>query len=297
MSLRAAGFRRRSNPQATRRLLRFARNDGWAHRCYNARVLNDALSADVIARDLKTRVIGARVNYFARVESTNDIAAQLADAGEAEGIVIIADEQTRGRGRMQRAWHAPKASSILLSIVLRPPTECAAQIGMAIALGICDGICAQTNLAPQIKWHNDILVNGKKCAGILLEAKTVGEKIEYVVAGLGLNVNFAAASVKGIPRDATTLADERDAAVPRAPLAREILRALDAYYARLVAGADLHREWRARLATLGQRVRVTTARAIVEGIAQDVDADGALIVQRADGSRERILVGDVMSAH
>ncbi len=253
------------------------------------------LSAEAIARDLNTRSLGRRVLYHERVGSTNDIAKRLADAGEPEGTVVIADEQVAGRGRMGRSWIAPARSSILMSFILRPALASSRipRVTMAVSIGACDAIRMETELNAQIKWPNDILLNGKKCAGILAEAQTVDEKVEYVIVGLGVNVNFPAASVAGIPSNATTIADELGRAFPRAPLAQAILRGVEHYYLRLRAGEDLRTEWAARLATLHQRVRAQDGSQVEEGIAEDVDEDGALLLRRADGSLVRLIAGEV----
>ncbi|CAG0952499.1 BirA family transcriptional regulator, biotin operon repressor / biotin---[acetyl-CoA-carboxylase] ligase [Anaerolineae bacterium] len=252
----------------------------------------------LITRDLGTQIFGRRVIYHERVGSTNDIAKQLADAGEPEGAVVIADEQIAGRGRLGRSWVAPAGSSILMSLILRPMIAPAQmpRVTMAVALGACDAIHAKTHLDAQIKWPNDILVRGKKCAGILAESGIVGEQLEYVIVGLGLNVNFAASSVEGIPPDATTIADELGRAFPRAQLAQAILRNGERYYLRLSAGENLRDEWAARLATLHQPVRAQTPWGVEEGIAENVDDDGALLVRRADGSCARLIAGDVTLA-
>ncbi|MBI3538607.1 MAG: biotin--[acetyl-CoA-carboxylase] ligase [Chloroflexi bacterium] len=254
--------------------------------------MDDTLSAELIARDLNTRVVGRRVEYLERVGSTNDVAAQFADAGDAEGLVVIADEQTQGRGRMKRAWLAPAHSSLLLSILFRPRAR-HAQIAMAVALGASKGITKEIKRAVQLKWPNDLLLNGKKCAGILTEAKTIGDKIEYVIAGVGVNVNFHAADLPDIPRAATTLSDELDAFIPRVQLAQSILRGIDDYYARFSGGTDLDSEWKARLATIGQRVRAQIESRIEEGIAENVDREGALLLRRADGTIAKLIAGDV----
>ena len=253
------------------------------------------LTADSIANGLNTRIIGRRVIYRARVGSTNDIAKQLADAGEPEGTMVIADEQIAGRGRLGRSWVAPVGSSILMSLILRPTVAPAQmpRVMMAVALGACDAIRAETRLDAQIKWPNDILLNGKKCAGILAESGIVGEQLEYVIVGLGLNVNFAASSVEGIPPDATTIADELGRAFSRAQLVQAIMQNVERYYLRLSAGENLRDEWAARLATLRQPVRAQTPWGVEEGIAEDVDEDGALLVRRANGSCARLIAGDV----
>ncbi len=255
---------------------------------------NDELSAAAIQRDLGTRRLGQRVVYYERVSSTNDVAKQLAHAGEPEGTLVIADEQTAGRGRWGRAWLAPARSSLLMSLVLRPPLAPAhsPRVTMAVALGTCDAIHAETGLEARLKWHNDLLIGGKKCAGILAETGILGDEIEYMVVGLGVNVNFAA-SVAGIPGDATTLADELGAPFPRARLARAILRQVERYYLRLCAGENLRPEWAARLVTLGQRVRARSPAGTVAGVAGDVDDDGALLVCRDDGAIARLVAEEV----
>jgi BirA family biotin operon repressor/biotin-[acetyl-CoA-carboxylase] ligase len=257
--------------------------------------LEAPLSADVLARGLGTRVLARRVVYHKRVGSTNDIAKQLADAGEPEGTLVIADEQSGGRGRVGRTWIAPARSSILMSLILRPalaPHQLA-RVTMAIALGACEGIRAATGLDAQIKWPNDILLNGKKCAGILAEGEIVGNQVEYVVVGLGVNVNFSAALVAGIPPDATTIADQLGKPFPRAPLTQFVLAKIEHYYLQLRAGENLRAEWTARLVTLHQRVRVHTPWGVEGGLAVDVDDDGALLLRRADGSLARLSAGDV----
>lgn len=260
----------------------------------------ETLSVDAISRDLDTQFIARRVVYYERVASTNDLAKQMADAGEPEGTLVIADEQTAGRGRLGRGWIAPPRTSILMSLILRPKLEPrrVARVTMAVSLGACDGIHAATGLEPQIKWPNDILLRGKKCGGILAESSTTGQRVEYVIVGLGLNVNFAAMSVDGIPADATTLADELGKAVARLPLAQAILRAIERYYLKLCAGENLRAAWIARSITLNQHIRAQTPWGIEEGLAEDVDDDGALLLRRADGSLVRLIAGDVtLSTH
>ncbi len=265
-------------------------NDKWQI------VADEPLSTQAITRGIRTLVLGQRVVYHARVASTNDIARQLADTGEREGTLVIAEEQTAGRGRLGRAWVAPPRSSILMSLILRPRTLAPHQIArvtMAAALGACDGIRAATGLEARIKWPNDIVLDRRKCGGILAETGMVGNGVEYVIVGMGLNVNFAAASVEGIPRDATTLADELGAPTPLAPLARALVQHIEHYYLRLEKGENLRDEWAARLVTLHQPVRAQTTWGIEEGTAENVDDVGALLMRRADGSLARLIEGDV----
>ena len=261
----------------------------------NAQMTNEKLSVEAITRDLNTRVLGQRVLYYERIGSTNDAARQLVDEGEPEGTLVLADEQTAGRGRLGRSWVAPARSSLLMSLILRPNLTPAhvSRVTMAVALGACEAIRAETGLHAQIKWPNDLLVRGKKCAGILAESGIVSEKPEYVIVGIGVNVNFAVAALEGIPHDATSIADELGQSFPRAHLARTILREIEAYYLRLRAGEELRDEYKHRLATLGQHLRAQTAQGTIEGVAMDIDENGALFIQRADGSIMRLLAGNV----
>lgn len=254
-----------------------------------------SLSVTAITRGLGTRRFGQRVVYREVVNSTNDIARDLADAGDPEGTLVIADEQTAGRGRLARRWVAPARSSILMSLVLRPdlaPHQLARAV-MCMALGTCDAVRKVTGLDSTLKWPNDVLVNGKKCAGLLAEAKITGDQVEYIIAGLGLNINFAVAEVLGIPPEATTLADESGRYLAREPLVQAILTQTETYYERMQAGENLQPEWARRLSTLHQQVHALTPWGEEKGVAETVDDDGALIVRRADGSTIALLAGDV----
>jgi len=261
-------------------------------------MINDELTAESLARDLNTRILAHRIVYYERIGSTNDVARQLADAGEPEGTLVIADEQSAGRGRLGRVWCAPARSSLLMSLVLRPalPPFAAPRVTMAIALGAVEAIRAMTGLPAQIKWPNDLQIRGKKFAGILAESGIVGEQLEYVIVGIGINVNFDPTQVSGIPADATSLAMELRRAVPRAPLAQAILRASEAQYARLRAGENLRDAYKERLVTLGQFIRAQTPHGTVIGHARDVDENGALILQRADGTLVHLQAGDITLA-
>lgn len=252
------------------------------------------LSAQAISRGLNTRLF-RHIRYYEQLGSTNNIAGRLAENGEPEGTVIITDEQTTGRGRLGRMWLAPARSSILMSAILRPPVSLASltRVTMAASLAARAAIHLETGLETLIKWPNDILVNGKKCGGVLAEANTTGNELEYVILGMGINVNFAAASVPGIPTTATTLADELGHPAERIALVRALLSSLDQYYGRLKEGESLHDEWAAALSNLHQVVLVQTPWGHEHGVAEAVDEDGALILRRADGSPVRLIAGEV----
>jgi BirA family transcriptional regulator, biotin operon repressor / biotin---[acetyl-CoA-carboxylase] ligase len=242
-----------------------------------------------------TRVIGNRILRYNRVTSTNDIARSLALEGEAEGLVISAEEQTAGRGRMGRSWLVPAGSSLQISILLRPsaPPASVIHITQMAALAVAEALreaaaSIGANQPPSVslKWPNDVLLNGKKCAGILVETGVENEQLEYVILGLGINVNYSMDQYPALVNSATTLAEELGHPVDRGALLETLVNKLDAYYTRLCSGKAgeeaIFQEWRSLLATLGQRVRIGTPTGIEEGFALDVEADGALVLRRKE---------------
>jgi len=257
--------------------------------------MRDVLSSEIIRQGLTTRLLGQQIYYYPEVGSTNDLARQLAGEGAPEGTLVITDHQTAGRGRLDRAWLAPPGTSLLFSLLFRPPLTPpqAPRVTMAVALGVVAGIAQVTGLEPRLKWPNDVLVKGRKVCGLLAESGMTGERLDHVVVGVGLNVNFDPQEVPGIPSTATSLAVALGRPVARAPLLQAILSAIEQRYERLCAGESPRDDWAARLDTLGQHVRVVTPGGLEEGIAEDVDLDGVLLLRRPDGSLVRILVGDV----
>lgn len=250
------------------------------------------------------RVIGRKVLYYDRVTSTNDIARSLAEAGEPEGVVVFADKQTAGRGRKGKIWTVPPLSSIQFSVIVRPliPASEASGLVQMSALSVCEALreFAESIGFPRpisvtLKWPNDVLLNGKKCAGILIETGIEGQALAFAIVGLGINVNFSMREYPDLAEFATTLADEFGHDVDRGALREALLNKLDAYY-ELFKSENSGRKaifeaWRSRLATIGQSIRVSTGEGIEEGVALDVDVDGALILQRGEGTI-RLYSGD-----
>jgi BirA family biotin operon repressor/biotin-[acetyl-CoA-carboxylase] ligase len=150
------------------------------------------LSAETIAAALTTHRLGHPVLFFARIGSTNDVVHEYAAGGAPEGMLVVADEQTAGRGRLNRSWWAAPGSSLLMSLLLRPPIPLsqAGRLTMCLGLGAIEGIEEVTGLRPDLKWPNDILLNSRKLGGILAELRTSDDRLDYAVLGLGLNVNL-----------------------------------------------------------------------------------------------------------
>ncbi len=257
------------------------------------------LSAESIEKGLTTVFMGRKTIYYHSIGSTNDVARELAARGAPEGTLVIADEQTAGQGRLGRRWLAPPGTSLLMSLLFRPrflaPYQ-AQRLTMVCSLAVVEAIEAVTGLAAAIKWPNDIVVQGKKTGGILTELGATGERLDYAVVGLGLNVNldFGAVEAMGeLAATATSLSQELGQEVSRLALLWRILESVEGRYQRLQAGELPHDEWASHLITLHNHVLVDTPQGVVEGWAEGVDADGALLLHTNCGERQRVLAGDV----
>ena len=255
-------------------------------------MLENGLSQEAISQNLGTRFIGQRILYYPSLTSTNDVARQEAQRGAAEGTVVVADEQTAGRGRLKRAWLSP-VGSIALSVFLRPDVVQLPSLMMLASLAVVRSLEAVTGLKAQIKWPNDVLINGRKVCGILIESDVRGDTVNYVIVGIGVNVNLRVADFPEISPIATSLSGELGREVSRLSVIRRLLVEMEKLYSGLSAGGSLYEEWRSRLVTLGKRVRAATGDTVYEGIAESVDRDGSLRLRGPDGSLTRIVVGDV----
>jgi BirA family biotin operon repressor/biotin-[acetyl-CoA-carboxylase] ligase len=255
-------------------------------------MVEDSLSAAAITKDLETRFVGQRVIYYSSLTSTNEVAKREAQQGAAEGTVILADEQTAGKGRLKRVWLSPKGS-IALSIILYPGLSHLPSLIMLASLAVVHGIEAATGLKAQVKWPNDVLINGRKVCGILIESDLQGNAVNYSIIGIGINVNLSLADFPEIQSIATSLSDEMGREVSRLSIIRCLLAETERLYLALRAGGAIYEEWRDSLVTLGERVRAKTGEAIHEGVAESVARDGSLLLRGSDGSLTRIVAGDV----
>jgi len=250
------------------------------------------LSSSSITEGLATSFVGQKVIYYPRLPSTMDIARIEARRGTAEGTVIVAGEQTEGRGRMRRTWLSP-SGNIALSIVLYPDTASLPYLVMIASLAVAHGIETVTGLKTRIKWPNDILIHGKKVCGILIENEVKGNKVAYALIGIGINVALKASDVAEIAATATSLKDELDRSVLRANIIKHLLTEFERLYLLLSAGESIYEAWRDRLETLGKRVVVTSGSNVLKGIAESVDESGALMLRRVDGTLKKVIAGDV----
>jgi BirA family biotin operon repressor/biotin-[acetyl-CoA-carboxylase] ligase len=258
------------------------------------------LSAETIRSGLTTRYIGQMVYYWPAIGSTNDELKRLADEGVPEGALAVTDKQLAGRGRLHRKWIAPAGSSLLTSLLFRPtflvPTQ-AQQLTMICSLATADAVTHNTGLRPDLKWPNDLLLGGKKLAGVLTELGFSGEALAWAVVGVGLNVNsdftLHRSHWPNLADTAISLAMALGRPVPRLRLLQSYLTSVETRYDALKAGHSPHHEWAARLMPLGQRVTVSSPDGIYRGVAENVDETGALLLRQPDGQVKCILAGDV----
>ncbi len=264
-------------------------------------LIMDQLDPTKIQTTLTTHVFGRDLLILPRTGSTNDVAKDLAAQDAPEGTLVLADEQTSGRGRLGRRWSAPAGACLLCSILFRPdllPTQ-AAWLTMLCALAAADAVQQVAGLRASLKWPNDLIVEStgwRKLAGVLTENGVTGERLSFVVVGIGINVNVAARDLPGLAPDATSILAQTGQRTDRAALLATMLAGVEARYARLRAGKSPRAEWAARLATLGQRVDASTSEGTLTGVAETVDENGALLVRTPDGALHRFLAGDVTLA-
>jgi BirA family biotin operon repressor/biotin-[acetyl-CoA-carboxylase] ligase len=252
----------------------------------------DSLSPAAISDGLDTRFIGQEIISYPSLPSTNDAAKGEAKKGAKEGTVIIAGEQTAGRGRIGRRWVSPPGS-VALSIILYPPLAYLPSLIMVASLATANAIERVTRLKAQLKWPNDVLVSGKKVCGILVESDVKGNRVDCAVIGIGLNVNINLADFPGIAPSATSLSQELGGEVSRRRLIQGLLAEAERLYLALPEGDSVFRQWRERLVTLGQQVRVSSGEATYEGIAESVAPDGSLLLRQPDGNLLKVVAGDV----
>ena len=269
------------------------------HFGYKLTAVPDALHADdLTARLGRVRVVGRDIRVFEQTTSTNDVAEKLARDGVKEGVAVFAESQTKGRGRLGRRWMSPTRKGLWFSVLLRPelrPQE-TTQLTVAAATALRRAIATVTHLQADIKWPNDLLLDGRKVVGILTEMSAEVDRVRHVIIGIGVDVNQTQHEFPPELRElATSLKLAGQETVDRAELATEMLRELDADYLRVCAGkfGQIADEWEAGCGTIGKNVTVQMGTRQVRGRAEALDNDGALLVRSEHGHLERIVGGDV----
>jgi len=272
------------------------RIDSQRNSGYRLTSVPDKLYPGEIQPSLHTAVLGREILHFETLDSTNRLARQEADKGCQEGTVVVAEEQTAGRGRLGRQWYSPKQSGIWMSVVLRPrivPAE-APKITLVAAVAVAAAL-RDAGFSPRIKWPNDLLLAGKKVCGIYTEMKADPDQVLYLVLGIGINV-----SEQSFPAElADTATSLRLASgtetISRPAMAALVLDRLEEFYRLFLEQgfAGIRAEWKAYSLNLGRDVLVRTLQTVISGRAVDIDDQGMLLVAGDDGVLHRIAAGDV----
>lgn len=258
----------------------------------------EKMTADKINLGLKTSILGRNLHYHDSVDSTQKIAYKLAYENADEGTVVIAEEQTAGRGRMDRQWHSPKYTGIWMSIILRPkiPIPKAPQLTLITAVGVVQAIEEVTGLSPEIKWPNDILINGKKITGILTELQAESDRINSVIIGIGINVNTEKKDFpESIESIASSLAIETGRMVDREKLIRTILEKLEKlYFLYLKQGFfPIKLMWESYAVSIGKMITARTLTGEIRGKATGITEDGVLLIEDTEGKVHNIYSADI----
>jgi BirA family biotin operon repressor/biotin-[acetyl-CoA-carboxylase] ligase len=272
--------------------------DAVTKRGYKLKSMPDTLLPEEIKSQLNTKVLGQHIYYFNEIDSTNRYCKELGEKKAPEGTLVVAEYQEKGRGRLGRTWTSPARKGLWFSLLLRPkiaPQE-ASRLTLLTAVAVAEALHKQCNLAVGIKWPNDILINGKKIGGILLEIKAEADQINYLVLGIGININV---DFEEFPDDlvqiATSLSMEKGFTLSRVEILKVILEKIEEKYCQYLnmGFGPILNLWKKYNVTLGKKVTVTNWQRTWVGWAEDIDPNGGLVLTLPDGTKEIIYSGDV----
>ncbi len=255
----------------------------------------DLSSGEVLSRlrsDFWKKII-----HLKSISSTNEFALSLPVRSAESGTVIIADSQSRGRGRMGRVWVSPQ-NNIYMSAVLKPEIAVrdAAFLTVAAALSCVHALKSEAGLTVHIKWPNDLMAGSKKIGGILTEIRSGHDQIHFAVIGIGINVNSLSKDFPGeLANTATSVKEVTGKYFSRSQILAQVLNELEQLYKKLIGGGILQllKEWKRLSCTVGKMVKVTLFDEVISGIAEDIDKEGMLVLKMASGERKRISSGDL----
>ncbi|MBS4215881.1 biotin--[acetyl-CoA-carboxylase] ligase [Neobacillus rhizophilus] len=258
----------------------------------------EKITADEIRLGLTTEFIGKNIHYEETVESTQKIAHRLASENVPEGTVVIAEEQISGRGRMNRPWHSPKYTGIWMSLILRPnvPLTKAPQLTLLTAVAIVQAIEEVTGLNPEIKWPNDILLNGKKITGILTEMQAEADQIHSIIIGMGLNVNQTKDDFPPeLQNIASSLLIEKGDALSRASIIRSIFTHFEKLYLLFLEKGfyPIKLLWEGYAISIGKMLKARTLTGVIEGKALGITDEGVLKIEDASGVIHHVYSADI----
>ena len=265
---------------------------------YVLQSIPDLVTPEQIIPNLNTKQLGRTIDYYTTCESTQIIAADKAREAAPHGTVVIAEEQTDGRGRLDRSWNSTANKGIWMSVIIRPAIspQFAAQFTLVSAVAITQAIQEVTNLTPEIKWPNDILINGKKVTGILTELQADMDIVHSIIIGIGVNVNQElSAFEESIQKTATSLKIENGEEIDRSLLVAKILYYLEKYGELYVENGfkPIKILWESHNCTIGKRIRATTLQETFEGVALGITNDGVLEIKLDSGEIRGVYSADI----
>lgn len=273
--------------------------EGIKNRGYRLLSAPDILTEEEIESQMKTVSLAKRIQYFPITDSTNIQARQYAEYDDSDGLLVVADEQTKGRGRRGRNWSSMPGENIFMSLLLKPKIspKLASMLTLVAALAVAGAIRETTGLTAWIKWPNDIVINKKKICGILTEMSSEMDYIHYVIIGIGINVNTVSFPEE-IAEIASSLCLEsgKEQKFSRSQLICSIMEFMEKYYKSFLETGDLssvREEYNEKLAGLGSYVKILEEKAECVGISRGITKTGQLIVEFSDGSRREVLSGEV----
>lgn len=247
-----------------------------------------------LVRELSGSMFSAGISYRQTVGSTNDLAKELAETGAPEGTLVLAEEQTGGRGRRGRAWHSPAGANLLFSVLLRPAVQVDGvfALTMGLALSAVEALEALAGVGARIKWPNDIYAGEKKLGGLLTEFSARGKNVAWVVLGLGLNVSWYPEDLRN---QATSVLAEANRLLSRQTLLVGILRLFEGHYRQVLAeGPETFQErWKEACFILGHDVVVVSDKERFTGKALRIDPDGTLVLETGEGLIRKVVAGEV----
>ncbi|KAB2338300.1 biotin--[acetyl-CoA-carboxylase] ligase [Cytobacillus depressus] len=265
---------------------------------YRITKVPERITADEIRLGLSTKFLGTQIHYEESVGSTQKIAHHLANEDAPEGTVIIAEEQLSGRGRMDRKWHSPKYTGVWMSVILRPniPPPKAPQLTLITAVAVVQAIEELTGLSPQIKWPNDILINGKKVTGILTELQADADRIISIIIGIGINVNQ---QIEDYPDEikniATSLSIESGKKLQRAELVKLLLHKFENLYLLYLEKGfyPIKLLWESCAISIGKTITARTITGSIHGKALGITEDGVLMIEDEAGKVHHVYSADI----
>lgn len=253
------------------------------------------LAEPALRKGLKTRLFGNKIFSFETIDSTNNCAKAVAGCGAAEGTVVVSDNQTDGKGRHGRTWLANPNENLMFSLVLRPklPAEGLNLLPLYVAVAVADSLEKSTGLKVECKWPNDLLINGRKVAGILIEGSVKQNVVEYVVVGIGINVNQTIFPT-GLDSKATSLKLQASRTINREELFKTVLQSLEKTYLQASPSGfrSILPEWISHTTMINKQISVSLQGSVISGVVKGVSPEGGLILQ-TEGTEKTLYAGDV----